>query len=136
MLSKGEKNENLSILMLLHIANAIAMSRDLQSWRSSFSLFKHIYYFQFFVFDIIRFVVWFYVVGIRIFCKFIFRYYWSFYLAEFTLLSLFPEFLISALFVIYSSPSMFAQSLLRSFSSVILLKYIHCLYTFRIRFFV
>ena len=61
MLSKGEKNENLSILMLLHIANAIAMSRDLQSWRSSFSLFKHSYFFQFLIFEIIRPDVYFFL---------------------------------------------------------------------------
>ena len=35
---------------------------------------------------------------------------WSFCSAEFALLLLFSEFLITALFVIYSSPSMFAQS--------------------------
>ena len=61
---------------------------------------------------------------------------WSFCSAEFTLLLLFSEFLITALFVIYSSPSMFAKSQLRSFSSVIPSKYIHCLYTFGIPFFV
>ena len=43
---------------------AIAMSRDLQLWRSSFSLFKHIYYFQFLIFEIIRFAVWFYVLSV------------------------------------------------------------------------
>ena len=44
--------------------DAIAMSRDLHSWRSSFSPFKHIYYFQFLIFEIIRFVVWFYVLSV------------------------------------------------------------------------
>ena len=44
--------------------NAFEMSRDLQSWRSSFSPFKHIYYFQFLIFEIIHFVVWFYILSV------------------------------------------------------------------------
>ena len=64
------------------------------------------------------------------FRKFVFKNYWSFCSAEFTLLFLFTEFLIAALFVIYSNPSMFAENPLHSFSSVILSKKIHCLYTF------
>ena len=111
--------------------NAFEMSRDLQSWRSSFSPFKHIYYFQFLIFEIIRFIVWFYVLGVILLrllnslifvSQFVFKNYWSFCSAEFNLLLLFSEFLITVLFVIYFSPSMFAQSQLRSFSSVILSK--------------
>ena len=44
--------------------NTIEMSCDLQSLRSSFSQFKHIYYFQFLIFEIIRFTVWFYVLSV------------------------------------------------------------------------
>ena len=70
------------------------------------------------------------------FRKFVFENYWSFCSAEFTLLLLFSEFLITALFLIYSSPSMVAKSRLRSFSSAIPSKCIHCLYTFEIPVFV
>ena len=55
MLSKGGKKERKNWSTL--------MSRDLQSWRSSFSPFKNIYYFRFLIFEIIRFVVWFYVLS-------------------------------------------------------------------------
>ena len=44
--------------------NLMEMSHDLQSWRSSFSPFKHIYYFQFLIFEIIGFIVWFYVLSV------------------------------------------------------------------------
>ena len=65
MLSKGEKkNENWLIPNVITRHNAFAMSRDLQSRRASFSPFKHIYYFQFLIFEIIRFAVWFYVLGV------------------------------------------------------------------------
>ena len=65
MLSKGEKKnkKNWSILMSSQ-DNAIEVSRDLQLWRSSFGPFKHIYYFQFLIFEIIHFVVWFYVLSV------------------------------------------------------------------------
>ena len=48
MLNKGEKIEQKKLINTNVITrhNAIAMSRDLQSWRSSFSPFKHIYYFR------------------------------------------------------------------------------------------
>ena len=128
---KETKNENWSILMSSQHITLLLMSRDLQSRRSSFSPFKHIYYFQFLIFEIIRFIVWFYVLGVILLrllnslifvSQFVFKNYWSFCSAEFNLLLLFSEFLITVLFVIYFSPSMFAQSQLRSFSSVILSK--------------
>ena len=99
------------------------MSLDLQSRRSSFIPFKHIYYFQFLILEIIGFVDWFYVLSVIFLCLLIslnfvslicFKNYWSFCSAEFTLLFLFSEFLIIALFVIYYSPSMFAPSQLHS----------------------
>ena len=66
MLSKGKKKRTKKVINTIVITrhNAIAMSRDLQSWRSSFSPFKYIYYFQFLIFEIIRFVVWFYVLSV------------------------------------------------------------------------
>ena len=65
MLSKGEKRtKELINTNVITKHKAFEMSRDLQSWRSSFSPFKHICYFQFLIFEIIRFVVWFYVLGV------------------------------------------------------------------------
>ena len=64
-----------------------------------------------------------------LFCKFVFKKVLKFCSAEFTLSMLFSEFLIIALFVIYSSHSMFVQSQLRTFSLVILSQYFHCLYS-------
>ena len=61
---EGKKERKLINTNVILRHNAIVMSRDLQSWRSSFSPFKHIYYFQFLIFEIIRFVVWFYVLGV------------------------------------------------------------------------
>ena len=77
--------------------------------------FKHIYYFQCLIFEIIRFVLGFYVLDVTfprllissfLLRKFVFQNYWSFCSAEFALLLLFSEFLKTALFVIYSSRSM------------------------------
>ena len=46
IISKGEKRtKKLINTNVITRHNAIAMSRDLQSWRSSISLFEHIYYF-------------------------------------------------------------------------------------------
>ena len=42
--------------------NLMEMSHDLQSWRSSFCPFKHIYYFQFLIFE--NFIVLFYVLSV------------------------------------------------------------------------
>ena len=65
MLSKGEKRTKKVInTNVITRHNAFEMSRDLQSWRSSFSPFKHICYFQFLIFEIIDFVVWFYVLRV------------------------------------------------------------------------
>ena len=65
MLSKGEKRTKKVInTNVITRHNAFEMSRDLQSWRSSFSPFKHICYFQFLIFEIIDFVVWFYVLSV------------------------------------------------------------------------
>ena len=65
MLSKGEKRTKKVInTNVITRHNAFEMSRDLQSWRSSFSPFKHICYFQFLIFETICFVVWFYVFSV------------------------------------------------------------------------
>ena len=65
MLSKGEKRTKKVInTNVITRHNAFEMSRDLQSWRYSFSPFKHICYFQFLIFEIIDFVVWFYVLSV------------------------------------------------------------------------
>ena len=58
MLSKGAKRtKKLINTNVITRHNAFEMSRDLQSWRSSFSLFKYICYFQFLIFEIIRFIL-------------------------------------------------------------------------------
>ena len=54
---KGKKERKNWSMLMPSQDNAIAVSRDLQSSRSSFSPFKHICYFQFLIFEIIRFVV-------------------------------------------------------------------------------
>ena len=59
-LSKGKKK----LININVITRHNAMSRDLQPRRFSFSPFKHIYYFQFSFFEIIRFIVWFYVFSV------------------------------------------------------------------------
>ena len=62
---KGEKRtKKLINTNVIARHNAFEMCRDLQSWRSSFIPFKHICYFQFLIFEIIRFVVWFYVLSV------------------------------------------------------------------------
>ena len=58
-----KRTKNLINTNVITRHNAIEMSRDLQSWRSSFSPFKHLHYFQVLIFKIIRFVVWFYVLS-------------------------------------------------------------------------
>ena len=121
------------------------MPRDQQSWRSSFSLIQTYSLFPDFNLWNYLFVVGFYVLDLSFACllisliffhKFVFKNYSSFCSAEFALLLLLSEFSKTALFVMYSSRSMFTQSQLRNFLSVILSKYINCLYTLGIRFFV
>ena len=147
MLSEGKKkkNKNWSILMssqdkTLLLCPVISSHGDPVS-----ALYKYIYYFQFLVFEIIRFVGWFYVpdgtfphlwkssvfVSQDFFLKLLKLLFSRVYYVTVAL-----WILITALFLICTSRSMFVQSQLCSFSSVNLWKCIHCLYVLGMRFFV
>ena len=131
MLSEGKKkkNKNWSILMssqdkTLLLCPVISSHGDPVS-----ALYKYIYYFQFLVFEIIRFVVWFYVpdgtfphlwkssvfVSQDFFLKLLKLLFSRVYYVTVAL-----WILITALFLICTSRSMFVQSQLCIFSSVIL----------------
>ena len=135
MLSEGEKKEqNLINTNVITRHNAIAISRDQQSWRSSFSLIQT--YLLFPVFNL-----WNYPFCRLILCTFPRLLISSISVSQicFYKLQFFFSRICSITVVLWIFKNCVICNILQSFNvcpSIILSKYIHCLYTLGIRFFV